>query len=345
VLLLHFLQWFRRHSRTPFRVLLKTDGPLRTDFEQLAPVHVWNGSYPHRDSIRLIYSSTATNGFLLNALARPGMPVITHAHELEYVLTHHTDRANADGILRHTTHFIAGSTAVAHYLQTAHAVAPAHISVVRDFIDRPPTFRIRARAQAQLRRELGIPADAPVVAAAGTPEWRKAPELFVVLARMVQRRRGDAPVHFIWIGGEPTGPIHGALRHDIQRAGLERLVHLVPATPRYAEYLALSDVFALLSREDCFPVVNLAAAALEKPIVCFDRSGGTPEFVERDCGYVVPYLDLETMAERILELIHQPNLRAAMGACAAQKMRRGHTVTVAGPRIKQIIDRFWRNSP
>ena len=40
--------------------------------------------------------------------------------------------------------------------------------------------------------------------------------------------------------------------------------------------------------EDPYTLVCLEAAALEKPYVCFEGAGGSPEFVEEDCGFVVP---------------------------------------------------------
>jgi glycosyltransferase involved in cell wall biosynthesis len=61
------------------------------------------------------------------------------------------------------------------------------------------------------------------------------------------------------------------------------------------KYFAAFDVFALVSREDPFPVVCLEAASLGKPIVCFNSSDGEKEFVENDCGFVVPDLDIEIM--------------------------------------------------
>ena len=59
-----------------------------------------------------------------------------------------------------------------------------------------------------------------------------------------------------------------------------------------SDYFSIFDVFALMFREDPFPLVCLEAALLEKPNLCFARAGGASELVESDSGFVVPYLDL-----------------------------------------------------
>jgi glycosyltransferase involved in cell wall biosynthesis len=99
----------------------------------------------------------------------------------------------------------------------------------------------------------------------------------------------------------------------------------------------LFDVFTLTSREDPYPAVVLEAAALGKPIVCFQQSGGAPEFVEGDCGFVVPYLDVEAMAGRIAELLDDDDLRTRLGEAARRKVGMQHDLNRVAPRISQII--------
>ena len=82
-----------------------------------------------------------------------------------------------------------------------------------------------------------------------------------------------------------------------------------PARPRVgrADYIAAFDVFSLVSREDAFPLAFMEAAAVGVPTVCFDGAvEGGCEFVEADAGRVVPYLDLDAMAERVLEFLRGP---------------------------------------
>jgi glycosyltransferase involved in cell wall biosynthesis len=79
---------------------------------------------------------------------------------------------------------------------------------------------------------------------------------------------------------------------------------------------------------------------LGKPILCFENSGGMPEFVENDCGYVVPYLDIKAMAARIRELQVNPELKVELGDNARKKALLQHDVNVTAPKILDIIHKF-----
>ena len=90
-------------------------------------------------------------------------------------------------------------------------------------------------------------------------------------------------------------------------------------------------------------MVNLEAATLAKPIVCFDGAGGAKEFVEDDCGFVVPYLNIEAMADRVDELLESPELRRVLGEKAAVKVRQRHDVHRLAPKVYGLIERLLRN--
>jgi glycosyltransferase involved in cell wall biosynthesis len=360
MVLLHFLKWFKANTSIPFIILLKdANGELREEFEELAPVMTWSQSSLEKaneaviDSIRehlghthigLIYSNTITNGKVLAGLSNLHSPVICHVHELEYWIDHKIEPDNMRLVKEHTHHYIAVSQAVKHNLIENVKIPEEKIDVVHEFIPTQYELEDQSAEPERIRNRLKIPKDALVIGACGTPDWRKGSDLFIQLARSVLRRPLDRPVHFIWVGGEVGrkngGPKLAALMYDVKRAHLEKHIHFVGNQSDPLNYFATFDVFVLVSREDPFPIVNLEAASLGKPIVCFDGSGGAPEFVEEDCGFVVPYLDLDAMADRVVELLRHPELKQRLGQQAARKVRERHDVTTAAPKILNIIQRF-----
>jgi glycosyltransferase involved in cell wall biosynthesis len=195
-----------------------------------------------------------------------------------------------------------------------------------------------AAARRRVREELKIPANAYVIGGSGTTDWRKSPDLFVQLARALQKRMAPKEVHFVWVGGDASGPEFGMLWHDVRRIGLEPFVHFVGHRENPRDYFAAFDAFALTSREDPYPLVVLEAAALGLPILGFEKSGGIGEFVENDAGFMVPYLDVEAMSARAAELLSDENLRRKLGARAREKAAQRHDVSVAAPRIVNIIE-------
>jgi glycosyltransferase involved in cell wall biosynthesis len=147
-------------------------------------------------------------------------------------------------------------------------------------------------------------------------------------------------VHFVWVGGQRSGAQVHALMHDVERLRIGQIVHFVGPQPHPLPYFSLFNAFLLTSREDPFPLVCLEAAALATPIVCFQDSGGMPEFVGKDAGFVVPYLDVQRAADCILALARSDELRHSLGACAAAKVRSRHDINVVGRQIAAVLDRY-----
>lgn len=102
--------------------------------------------------------------------------------------------------------------------------------------------------------------------------------------------------------------------------------------------MSASDIFVLTSREDAYPLVCLEAASLGKPILCFADSGGMPEFVENDCGIIVPYLRIDLLAQAIIQLRDDRAKLQQFGANAAYKMRAKHTVDIAAQQIYSLLE-------
>ncbi len=62
-----------------------------------------------------------------------------------------------------------------------------------------------------------------------------------------------------------------------------------------------ADVFVNPTREENYPTVNLEALACGTPVVTF-QTGGSPESLTHNTGYVVPYGDFHEMLEKVTEV-------------------------------------------
>ncbi len=349
ILLLNLLRWFKSQDDLSFEILLKEGGVLEPDYAAIAPCRIWQRPVSLRQrllavvrskdllkaysgKIDLVYSNTITNGALLEKLAPLGCPVITHVHELENYISS-CGAENFARVKRHTTLFIAPSQAVVENLVGNHRIARDKIAKVPECIpvDQFAASKVAVSRERMLER-LQLPANAFVVGAVGTADWRKSPDLFVQLAAHAARHYPELPLHFVWVGGELTWEV----RYDLEKLGLKNIVHL-PSTTNLLDYYNCFDVFTLVSRVDPYPLVCLEAAVLGKPVVCFDRAGGMPEFVGEECGFVVPYLGVAEMAEKIVTLYSNPELAGRLGAQGLQRVREQHDVAVVGREIRAII--------
>ena len=372
--LLTILKELARRHEPSFEVLLRGGGELVDEFRALARVTVWPGVAPlapspaargsrwsrwpwrpvdtpgervsdatdllagfRARSIALIYSNTITNGEVLAALRPLGVPVISHVHELDYWMTHRVAPSALRETRETTTMFIAASRAVASSLQTVAGVAANRIVTVYESIE--PGELPGAGARREARKRWSVPEAAFVVGLSGTMDWRKGVDLLAPLARHVEQLAPVVPVHWMWVGGEREGAVAGMLRHDFQRCGLDSRLHLTGTLPCAREAFAAFDAFALVSREDAFPLVMLEAASIGLPILCFEGSGGAPEFVRSDAGFVLPYLDLPGMAARIVELCGTPERGRDLGRAARRRAAAEHDVTHVAPQILEIVER------
>lgn len=375
ILLLHFMRWLKAHSDVPFEIILRAGGQLEEEFRRLGPTTVLRRAYgsspghwekacdylewPRSLRLRyiglvrgwrwlrhvgLIYSNTLMNGELLERFAFLKCPVVTHVHELEHWIQFRLGLANFRRNDRHTTQYIACSRAVEQALRESFGVSPDRVELIHEFIAKDGASGPAEKIREQIREQLRVPADAFLVCGSGTIDWRKGPDLFVQLAHKVIRATPGRKVMFLWVGGHEIPELEKLclerLRYDARKTDIEDQIRLPGTVSNPLDYFMASDLFVLASREDPFPLVMLEAASVGKPVVCFDRSGGGPEFVEDDCGLVIPYLDVDEMARRILHLIHHPSLCQELGRRAAAKVRERHSVNQTAPRILAVIRRF-----
>ncbi|MBW4693768.1 MAG: glycosyltransferase [Lyngbya sp. HA4199-MV5] len=350
IVLLHFIRWLRDNTRLPFFILLREGGELVAEFEAVGPVIILNqagfsedvlAEQLERYNIGLIYSNTTVNGAVLRVLSQLRCPVISHVHELEQTIRHYFSVELFEEVKQHTNHYIVASQAVKENLVRNHSIPTKKLEVIYEYIPIRSASVNLAEARQELCIELDIPENSFIVGGCGTITLRKGIDIFVQLLSTLHRLKTETPFYFLWVGGPTEGVFFQDMYNDVRQLGLESSIRFVGSQSDPLRYFATFDVFALVSREDPFPLVCLEAASLGKPIICFDASGGMKEFVEDDCGFVVPYLNIEVMAEKILELSGSPALRDRLGQQARRKVEANHDVNVLAPKILKIIERFF----
>jgi glycosyltransferase involved in cell wall biosynthesis len=366
IIMLHLARWLRANTDVDFELLFLRGGELEDEFRALAPVWILDEWEPPRaaavaesfawkvglgrfapgirtfalrrrlrgvQDVDVVYVNTAGSVRALRYLDVGEPTLITHVHELSVGLDFHLAPEDHELIRQRTAHYIVVSEAVRDAVATSFGVPRDAIGLRYGFVESADTRPDPVRTAAN-RRAAGIPEDALVVGAAGLTHWRKAPDLFVQVARLVRARwTGSRPVHFLWVGGESDGPELAPVLYDRAHADLDDVVHFVGHQADPQPWFAAFDLLVLPAREDAFPLVCLEAAAEQVPLVCFDN-GGMPEFVgDGECGRVVAYPDVSAMADAVLELLGDDGLRASLGRAAAERSVRGHDVEVGARGI------------
>lgn len=365
IMFLHFIDWVKAHTDTNVIILLKKGGPLVEEFEKTGPTFIYFGrrsssvfsrfidSYRSRmntrkirrvlkrSSVDLIYSNTITNGYLYHVLKDISAPIVTHVHELERVIKNFAAN-NLEYIKAHTTHYVAASGAVKDNLMSNHDIDGGKISVVHEFIQTAKFSQDNGIDKQGVLSELGIESANPfIVGGAGGFVLRKGADIFIHVLKKLVDYDLSREVIFLWVGAEPGKDLYNWLLDDVRKAGLHKNLKIIPPTADPARYYSIMHVFLMTSREDPYPLVCLETAAMGKPIICFKDGGGMPEFVEGDSGAVVPYLDVDQMADSVKKMLEDPELLRKLSSNAATKVRERHDVNTVAPilfkKIEEII--------
>ena len=133
----------------------------------------------------------------------------------------------------------------------------------------------------------------------GTVHWRKGTDIFIQLVRTIYKLEPKCNIKFVWVG-KSSFKENVIIQEDLRKLGLQEYVTFPGEVDNPTEYFKDFDVFVMTSREDPFPLVCIEVGQLGKPIVSFDKATGINEFLANGGGFVVPYLDIEEMALKLL---------------------------------------------
>ena len=136
-----------------------------------------------------------------------------------------------------------------------------------------------------------------------------------LIAAMPAIKAAIANAHLSIVGGGDDLPRLQALANKLAVNGSVSFLGQVDDATLHRLYESC-DVFAMPSRQEGFGIVYLEAMVRGKP--CLGGAhGGAPEVVRHgETGFVVPFGDVESLAEHAIRLARDPQLRQRMGNAA-----------------------------
>lgn len=192
---------------------------------------------------------------------------------------------------------------------------------------------------AAVRREFGIPADAPLVGIVGhLQRWKG--QLLVVEAVAAARARHPELRCLIVGGVHRLGEEYAAeVRARIAEAGLAGLVILTGARRDVAACMDAMDVVIHSSiRPEPFGRVLIEAMALGRPVIA-PRLGGPREIVvDGETGLLVAPRDAGALAGAIVALVADPERRRAMGRAGRARVDRVFDIRRHVDAMERIFD-------
>lgn len=169
---------------------------------------------------------------------------------------------------------------------------------------------------AQVRSELGLPADGVVVGCVGRFNVAKDQGTFVAAAARVAARRADC--RFLLVGrGLDRG--NAELMRWIEATGHAARFVLLGERTDVAACLAAMDIFVLPSRSEGFP--NALGEAMAMALPCVSTDVGDAAVLLGDTGRIVPPRDPSALAEAVLALAALPSAqRGQIGQSARERV-------------------------
>lgn len=236
------------------------------------------------------------------------------------------------------TAWIGNAQAVTDVLKSELGVPPHRLLVVFNGVETDQFRKDRGRQAA--RERLQINPNAGVVTMVAVMREGKNHRMFIRMAARVRERCPDTV--FLLVGdSDPSEPdCLAEVRAEVDRAGLTNSIRFLGMRTDVPDILHATDVSVLTTRFEGMSNALLEAMAAGVSVVATDYIGARELIQDGKEGFLVPLDDDHGMAERVLQLLGDPELRTRMGQSGMDRVDRQYSLPVMGDRLIQIYSRL-----
>ncbi len=140
------------------------------------------------------------------------------------------------------------------------------------------------------------------------------------------------------------GEQRASLRQLAADLGLANETFFIGRCDRIADLLAISDVCVLSSKG----VEGLSNSILEymaaaRPVVATDVGGAREQVVEGESGYIVKPEDFETMGQRLISLLREPERAREMGAKGRKLVEERFSCEAQLRKVEELYEKLLRD--
>ncbi|HST82972.1 MAG TPA: glycosyltransferase [Kineosporiaceae bacterium] len=183
----------------------------------------------------------------------------------------------------------------------------------------------------------------------------RATKHFVMIARLEQQKRiedairafalvlTEEPAATLEIFGD--GTMHDFLSREIRALGVGDSVRLAGHDPRAREALWRATAMLMTSRFEGYPLATLESLSQGCPVISYDIKYGPREQLTHGVdGFLIEQGDLQGMADRMLELIRDPQLVVRLSQGAFEKAKH-HDPLALLHDWRQVIEQVIERKP
>ena len=162
---------------------------------------------------------------------------------------------------------------------------------------------------------------------------------FIEAAKIVSS--SNSTVQFILVGDVDDGNPTSLTQEEIRELSLSGIVKFLGTRSDVAQLLAASHIACLPSYREGLPKSLIEAAAAGRPIVTTDVTGCREVVTDQVNGLLVPPRDSAALAEALLILINDPEMRKTMGARNRQKAEQEFANEIIIGQTLEIYKSFY----
>lgn len=243
---------------------------------------------------------------------RLGIPSIATIHTLDRPRRWSKEAAHfrlmAWTLRRRSHRVIAVSESARRHVLSKAGLRKRHTVTIHNGIDLTPYTSADGTSRSTVRRQMGIPPEAPVITTVAVLRRPKGIDYMLEALPSVLASHPD--LRYVIVG---DGPHRTYLEARTKELEIDRAVHFAGHRTDVPDVLAAADVFVLPSLAEALPTVIIEAMAGGLPTVA-TTVGGIPEIVDQGItGVLVPPADSARLADAVGRLLDSPRQRHAMG--------------------------------
>jgi glycosyltransferase involved in cell wall biosynthesis len=254
-----------------------------------------------------------------------GKPQIIHLH---YIIGPWLRKQPLQRLLN-TDHVVA----ISDYIRAEaikYGVTPERVTTVRNTVALPPEQD--KSVGLEVRAELGIPADAPVIGIIARLAAGKGQDDTIEAFSSVAQKYPSAR---LIVAGD--GEIRTALEAQANRLGVKERVIFTGFRSDVPRLLAAIDIFSHPSRQEPLGLAILEACAANLPVIACAEGGPCETIISGETGILIPPGDVKALTKAFSDLIEDPKWAKCLGNAAREHMQTHFRPEVAGEQFAQVL--------
>lgn len=212
-------------------------------------------------------------------------------------------------------------------------IASDHVIVIQNGIE---PVSLEGVNRPEVRKEAGLDDHDIFLLSVGRLVYQKAHQVLVSAMPLVL---SEFPHVKLGICGD--GLLRSQLELQIKELELGQNIKLLGKSDHVARFLSIADIFVLPSRWEGLPIALLEAMSAGLPIVATAVEGVDEVVLDGEHGVLVNVEDVNGLAQAILQLLRNPDLRRKMGVASRSRLQEFYSIDhMAGRYLSLMIERL-----